>query len=131
MSDQGRPLRLVIVDDNEINILAMSEYFRGHGCQLDTFTSGAVFLQELARLQPDLVLLDIQMPDINGLEVLRRLRAVPDKKLAATPVIALTALAMPGDRDRCLEAGANEYVTKPAVLRDLVKMIRTLARPSS
>ena len=70
--------------------------------------------------------MDIQMPVMDGLEAIRRLRADPDASLAATPIIALTALAMPGDRERCLAAGATDYMTKPVHLGRLVQIIQTL-----
>ncbi|MCB0021634.1 MAG: response regulator, partial [Caldilinea sp.] len=65
----------------------------------------------------DLILMDIQLPGMDGLEVTRRLRL--DSRFVVTPIIAVTALAMPGDRERCLEAGATEYISKPLNLGDL------------
>jgi CheY-like chemotaxis protein len=70
--------------------------------------------------------MDIQMPDMDGLETIRHLRLIPDLGLASVPVIAITALAMPGDRERCLEAGANEYISKPIRLKELVSMIQRI-----
>jgi CheY-like chemotaxis protein len=70
------------------------------------------------------MVLDIQMPDLDGLEVMRQVRS--DPALAAIPIIAVTALAMPGDRERCLTAGADDYVTKPVNLTDLLKKINAL-----
>jgi CheY-like chemotaxis protein len=69
--------------------------------------------------------MDIQMPMMDGLEAIRRLRA-DSRFQASTPIIALTALAMPGDRGRCLEAGATEYMSKPVSLKVLLKTIQTL-----
>ena len=71
---------------------------------------------------PDLILMDIQMPKISGVEATRRLRANP--RFAETPILALTALAMPGDRELCLAAGASAYIAKPFLLKDLVRTIR-------
>jgi CheY-like chemotaxis protein len=68
--------------------------------------------------------MDIQMPVMDGLETTRRLRA--DPRYTLTPIIALTALAMPGDRERCMEAGATEYMSKPVKLKDLINTIRDL-----
>lgn len=68
--------------------------------------------------------MDIQMPVLDGLESIRRLRQ--DQRFASTPIIALTALAMPGDREQCIEAGANEYMSKPVSLKSLVKTIHRL-----
>jgi CheY-like chemotaxis protein len=68
--------------------------------------------------------MDIQMPVLDGLQVTQHLRT--DPRFAATPIIALTALAMPGDRERCLSAGASEYLTKPVSLKGLAEMINKL-----
>ena len=78
---------------------------------------------------PDIILMDIQMPVMNGLEATRRLRANP--RFVDTPIIALTALAMPGDRERCLEAGASEYMSKPVSLKILKKTIENLLQARS
>jgi CheY-like chemotaxis protein len=70
--------------------------------------------------------MDIQMPGVDGLEAIRRIRA--DGTLAQTPIIAVTALALPRDRERCLEAGADEYMAKPVSLRLLVQTIESLRK---
>jgi CheY-like chemotaxis protein len=70
--------------------------------------------------------MDIQMPALDGLEAIRRLRV--DPRFDSTPIIALTALAMPGDRERCLEAGASEYMSKPVSLKMLIKTISDLLK---
>ena len=78
---------------------------------------------------PSAVLMDIQMPRINGLEVLRQLRA--EAATAHLPMVALTALAMPGDRERCLAAGADAYLSKPVRLGDVLALVRRLTRSQS
>jgi CheY-like chemotaxis protein len=75
--------------------------------------SGAAALERLAREPFDLVLMDMQMPGMDGLETTRRIRALADPARAATPVVAVTANAMAGDERRCREAGMNGYLTKP------------------
>jgi CheY-like chemotaxis protein len=73
-------------------------------------------------------LMDIQMPGLDGLEAIRHIRAEPDPRVAQVPIIALTAIAMPGDRQRCMEAGANVYLSKPVSLKELVEVIKAQLR---
>jgi CheY-like chemotaxis protein len=75
-------------------------------------------------VNPALILMDIQMPGMNGLEAIAHLRK--DTRFNSVPIVALTALAMPGDRERCIQAGATEYMSKPVHLKMLVKTIEAL-----
>ncbi len=77
---------------------------------------GLEAIEQACEQRPDSILMDIQMPGINGLEVIKRLRAMPE--FVSVPIIALTALAMPGDLERCLEAGVTEYLTNPSVWKN-------------
>ena len=89
---------------------------------------GAAAVAAVAELQPDLLLLDVQMPGMDGFEVTRALRSQPNRQLARVPIVALTALAMPGDRERCLMAGMTEYLTKPVRLAELTALVQRLCR---
>ena len=103
---------LLYVEDNPVNALIVSELIaRRPHLQLHIAVDGASGVERALELEPDLVLLDMQLPDFDGLEVLRRLRAHP--ALAKVPVIALSANAMPDDIDRALQAGMADYWTKP------------------
>jgi CheY-like chemotaxis protein len=117
---------VMIVDDNETNILMIEDFLRSKNYNVFSSSSGTDFLARVNDIQPDIVLMDIQMPVMDGLEAIRRLRLLPEPELASVPVIAITALAMPGDRERCIEAGADEYISKPIRLKDLVSLIQKM-----
>jgi len=112
---------ILIVDDNALNAILVSDYLTSKGYRTIVTNDGSNAMDLVSELQPDLVLMDIQMPAMNGIEAIRHIRA--DPHVQTTPVIALTALAMPGDRERCLNAGANEYVSKPVSMRTLAEII--------
>ena len=120
----GKPIATVmIVDDNEVNIETVIDYLGSKSFNVAAAHSGVDFLARAPQIRPDIILMDIQMPEMDGLETIRRLRALKDDQLASVPIIALTALAMPGDRELCIEAGADEYVTKPFRLKELFELI--------
>ncbi len=115
---------ILLVEDNEINIHAIVEYLQDIGFTIEIARNGQEAIDVAAWLNPDLILMDIQMPVLDGISATRRLRAKP--ATANTPIIALTALAMPGDRERCLAAGATDYLAKPIRLTALVEMMDRL-----
>ncbi|MBE0597763.1 MAG: response regulator, partial [Desulfuromonadales bacterium] len=106
------PLRILLAEDNLINQRLAIALLERRGWQITAVTSGRAALQALQQEHYDLVLMDVQMPDMDGLETTRQLR---QQQTAAgrVPVIGLTAHAMKGDREKCLEAGMDDYVTKP------------------
>ncbi len=104
--------RLAVVEDNADNRLLLQALL-GDRYALTEYATGADAAAGIPRERPDLVLLDVSLPEMDGAEVLRRLRA--DPALAGLPVIALTAHAMAGDRERFLAQGFDDYVTKPIV----------------
>ncbi|MFW9264783.1 response regulator [Nostoc sp. CALU 546] len=115
---------ILLAEDNRANIDTMSGYLEGRGYHLILANNGQQAI-DLVRVQrPDLIVMDIQMPGMDGLEAMRRIRN--DQQFVHIPIIALTALAMPGDRKTCLAAGANEYFTKPIKLKQLVTTIQEL-----
>jgi signal transduction histidine kinase/DNA-binding response OmpR family regulator len=115
-SEPQGPL-VLLAEDNETNIMAIGDYLRAAGYRLVVAHHGGEVMELVLSLKPDLILMDIQMPVLDGLTVMKRLRAISE--FATTPIIALTALAMPGDRERCLATGANEYLSKPVSLKRL------------
>ena len=112
---------ILLAEDNLPNILTIGEYLESYGYQVLVARDGLEALAKAEEFNPDLILMDIQMPVMNGLEAITRLRS--KSHFVSTPIIALTALAMPGDRERCLEAGANEYLSKPVSLKMLMTII--------
>ena len=121
---------IVIVEDNADNRMLLDAIL-GELYELVQYENGADALAGLARSLPDLVLLDISLPGMDGNEILARIRA--DKSLRGLPVIALTAHAMAGDREKYLAAGFNDYVTKPIVDEAILlsSIDRWLSAPSA
>ena len=116
------PATVLVAEDNAYNVMAISEYLEAKGYKLVFAVDGLDALAKAAESSPDLILMDIQMPNMDGLEATRRLRA--DPAFASIPIIALTAHAMGGDRERCLAAGATDYLSKPVKLKELESTIR-------
>jgi PAS domain S-box-containing protein len=117
-----RAQRILLVEDNAVNINTFSSYLNAKGYQLILAYNGREALTLTASELPDLILMDIQMPDMDGLVAIDRLRQQP--QYDQIPIIALTALATAGDRDKCLAVGANRYLTKPVKLRELHQTIQ-------
>jgi signal transduction histidine kinase/CheY-like chemotaxis protein/HPt (histidine-containing phosphotransfer) domain-containing protein len=103
--------RILLVEDNTINQEVALEWLHIAGLQTAVASNGKEALEYLEKNVPDAVLMDIQMPEMDGMEATRRIRA--DKRYADLPVIAMTAHALKGDREKCLEAGMNDHITKP------------------
>jgi PAS domain S-box-containing protein len=115
---------ILLAEDNPANAETLLSYLAHRGYRLIQAVNGAEAMELAATQRPDLILMDIQMPGMDGLEAIRQIRANPAS--AEIPIIALTALAMSGDREKCLNVGANEYFTKPVSLKHLIAMIQKL-----
>ncbi len=105
------PAMILIVEDNEANRLLAGAVLEREGYRVEMAGNADEAFQKLARGSPDLILMDVQMPGMDGLTLTRRLKG--DARTADIPVVALTALAMMGDRERTLEAGCSGYISKP------------------
>ncbi|MFX1266254.1 MAG: GAF domain-containing protein [Promethearchaeota archaeon] len=114
---------ILLAEDNQSSIDTVFDYLLAHGYDVIVARNGVEAVDVARREHPDVILMDIQMPEMDGLEATRQIRADTTSGVATIPIIALTALAMPGDRERCLEAGADEYLSKPVSLRGLLDAI--------
>jgi DNA-binding response OmpR family regulator len=115
---------LLVVEDDRSLLAGLALNLRKAGYRVRTAADGEAGLAELARERPDLVVLDLMLPGIDGLEILRRIRSND----AALPVVVLTALAGEGDKVQGLDLGANDYVTKPFSIAELLARVRAVLR---
>jgi CheY-like chemotaxis protein len=113
--------RVLIVDDNPTNLKLVAYLVRANGYEVDTAGDAEAALATIAAHRPALILMDLQLPGIDGLELTRRLKADPATR--DIKIIAVTAYAMKGDEDKAREAGCDDYVTKPIDTRGLPEMI--------
>jgi two-component system cell cycle response regulator DivK len=113
--------RILLVEDNEKNMKLLRDVLRAAGYETLEATTGLRGVEVAIEHEPDIVLMDVQLPDIDGVEALRHLRA--DRRTASIPVLALTAQAMHGDRERFLAAGFDRYIAKPV---DIVALVHTV-----
>jgi CheY-like chemotaxis protein len=116
-------IRVLVVDDNETNMGLTVDYLKAKDIVAVGVTDGELVLGELHRFQPHIILMDVQMPGLDGLELTRLIRASEDRITAEVFIIGLTDLAMPEDRSICLNAGMNNYFTKPISLKRLHQII--------
>lgn len=121
-STPGNAPLILIVEDNEANVITLSSYLQAKGYRLCCANDGENAIVLAQSEKPDLILMDIQMSGMDGIQATQKIRQDPE--LAHTPIIALTALAMEGDAERCLAAGANAYVTKPIRLKQLTILMQ-------
>jgi CheY-like chemotaxis protein len=117
--------RILLVEDNELNREALSRRLLRRGYEVVVAADGLSALALAGSVQPDVILLDLGMPEIDGWECARRLKQ--DPATATIPIIALTAHAMLGDRERALDAGCDEFDTKPIDFEPLLEKMHRLA----
>lgn len=122
------PAHIIVVEDNLDNQELLVKFLRHHGYRITAVGRGGQLLDLLERERPDLVMMDLSLPDGDGLNFVRRIRA--DQRFDDLPVIAVTAFAMRDDRSRALAAGCSDYMAKPLDLAAVVRMVARFAGPS-
>lgn len=120
--------RILIVEDNDLNMRLLKDVLEAQGYCVAGIGEGGIALDLARRFRPDLILLDIQLPDISGLEACRRLKQ--DAATRTIPVVAVTAFAMTGDERRARDSGCDGYVTKPIILPPFLAMVGQLVGAS-
>ena len=125
----GSPLRVLLAEDNPVNQKVVSMMLQRRGHEVTLVDNGKQAVECCQRRAFDLVLMDIQMPEMDGFEALASIRTMDqaENRNRSTPIVALTAHAMKGDQDRCLDAGFDGYLSKPVRSADLERMIARLS----
>ena len=121
--------KILVIEDNEMNRDMLTRRLERRGYEVAVAVDGGQGLALARSEAPDLILMDLSLPVLDGWEVTRQLKAVPETR--AIPIIALTAHAMSGDRDKAIEAGCDDYDTKPVELPRLIEKIQALLTPRS
>src|SRR3954468_7594034 len=113
---------VLIVEDNELNMKLFRDLLEAHGYQTTGTSNGYEALDLVRKMRPDLILMDIQLPEVSGLEVTRWIK--DDDNLRAIPIVAVTAMVMKGDEQKIREAGCDGYIPKPYPVVDFIETVR-------
>jgi CheY-like chemotaxis protein len=125
------PARVLVVEDHAVNRMLATRLLKKLGCQVDHAENGRIACERTAQHNYDLVFMDCQMPELDGFEATRLIRERERASNQRTPIIALTANAMSEDRERCLQAGMDDYITKPYSERDFAQALQRWRRPQA
>lgn len=117
--------RVMIVEDNELNMKLFRDLLEAHGYKTIMIRDGIEAVRLAREEKPDLILMDVQLPEVSGLEVTRWLKE--DEQLKDIPVVAITAFAMKGDEERIRAAGCNDYISKPIAVNRFLETVRRYA----
>lgn len=114
--------KILIVEDNDLNLKLFNDLLEAHGYQTIEIRDGLDAVAVVKRHKPDLILMDIQLPEISGLDVTKKIKA--DKEISEIPIIAVTAFAMKDDEEKILRAGCQAYISKPISIVNFLDTIR-------
>ena len=119
---------ILFADDNDLIVETFSDFLENNGYNVIVAHDGIELVNITSISAPDLILADIQMPGLDGLRAIQQIRAMADKRMKNVPIIALTALAMAGDEEKCIAAGADKYISKPVPLANLLEIVDSLLK---
>jgi two-component system cell cycle response regulator DivK len=119
---------ILIVEDNELNMKLFNDLLQAHGYNTLQVKDGRVVVETTRRMRPDLILMDIQLPEISGLEITKMLKA--DDDLRGIPVIAVTAFAMKGDEQKIRNGGCDGYIAKPISVSSFLQTVSRFLEPA-
>jgi CheY-like chemotaxis protein len=119
----SEPTSIMVADDDPINMLLISEVLRRMGFEVIQVSNGREALERLPHCEPVMIFMDVNMPEMDGYTTTRQIRKMAEP-WCNIPIIALTADAMKGDREKCLEAGMNKYISKPFRLEEIYEVLR-------
>lgn len=120
------PLKILLCEDNELNQKFAMAVIKRLGHTVDLAKNGKIGVQKYQESDYDLILMDIQMPEMNGIEATRAIREIEETNGKHVPIVAITAFALEHDKKNCFEAGMDEFLAKPFMLLDLDKKIKLL-----
>ena len=127
----GPPLRILLAEDNFVNQKIVQGLLEKSGHRVEVAANGAIALERLSQDAFDLVLMDVQMPEMDGLTATKLVRQQERLSKRHTPIIAMTANAMKGDREKCLDAGMDHYISKPIRFEELINAIARVSAKKS
>ncbi len=116
-------MRILLVDDNEMNRRLGEAILAVLGYVVELAENGKQAIDMILGAEYDLVLMDVEMPVMDGLTAVRTIRGIPGR-ISSLPIVAVTAAAMPGDREKCIAAGMNDYLSKPLKSKELVEVLK-------
>lgn len=121
------PKKILIVEDNDLNLKLFRDLLEANGYQTYETKEGIEAISLTRNVQPDLIIMDIQLPEISGLDVTRKIKA--DRDICHIPIVAVTAFAMKDDEEKIMAAGCEAYLSKPIAIDDFLSTIRRFLEP--
>jgi len=131
VSADGAPLVVLVAEDNIVNQLVIRSMLENFGCRIEIAADGREAVRLWREKRPDIVLMDMSMPEMDGAEATARIRAAEQEAGGATPIIGVTAHAMKEDREKCLQAGMDDYLAKPVKQQPLYEALMRWSRPDA